>query len=252
MEPFSTLNRTPHSNYSTQLVPEPCAPVSLLSSIKNARGFTLVEMLVVLGIITVVTTITLLGHSNFDRTMLLTDAAYTVALSAREMQTYGLSSRVTATFTNIGYGLYINASAPTSYVTYADINRITSVPHCPSGSNPASPEYKRGNCLFETTSPADTIVQTYSFSRGFRISRFCGRFGSNTYCSNDASNPLTSLDVVFMRPNTDAIVSGRRSTGAPIELTSAQIYLSTANGLVTRGICITQIGQISVSEGNCP
>ncbi len=219
---------------------------------ETCRGFTLVEMLVVLGIITVVTTITLLGHSNFDRTMLLTDAAYTVALSAREMQTYGLSSRINSTFTNIGYGLYVNASVPNSYTTYADTQRITSVPHCPSGTDVNSPEYKRGNCLFESTSPADIIVQTYSFSRGFRISRFCGRFGANTYCSNDASNPLTTLDVVFMRPNTDAIVSGRRSTGAPIELTSAQIYLSTANGSATRGICITQIGQISVSEGNCP
>jgi len=225
-----------------------------ISLTQRVRAFTLIEMLVVLAIITVVTTVTLVGHSSFDRSMLLTDATYSVALAAREMQTYGLSSRVTGGYTNIGYGLYVSANSPTSYLTYGDTQRVTSVPACLAltGSDSSSPDYKRGNCMYETTAPADTIVETSTFARGFRITKFCGKSGATTYCSTDASSPLTALDVVFMRPNTDAVVTGRRSTGSPLSLSSAAIYVSTADNVATRAVCITQIGQIYVSATACP
>lgn len=223
------------------------------------RGFTLVEMGVVMIIITVVTLITLLGHSNFDRSMLLTDAAYSVALGAREMQTFGLSSRTAdlggSTFAaNIAYGIYVTSASPSSYLLYADTQRSGGGPlsNCPTGTVSSSPNYKLGNCLYETTAPADKIVETFSFGRGFRVASFCGKNGAVTYCSTDSTSPLTSLDVVFMRPNTDTVITGRRQSAAPVTLTSAAIYLTTNDNSATRGVCFTQVGQISVATSTCP
>lgn len=228
-----------------------------------ARGFSLVEMTVVIAIITVVTTIALVGHSSFDRSMLLTDAAYTVALGAREMQTFGLSSRAAslpggAFAANVAYGIHVETSdspTPNWYLLFADTQRSGGAPlsNCPTGIDFSSPDYKLGNCLYETTAPADGIVERFSFSRGFRISSFCGKNGSATHCSTDGTSPLTALDIVFMRPNTDAVMTGRRSGASAVPFTSAGIYISTADGSATRGICFSQVGQVSVIlSGTCP
>ena len=48
------------------------------------RGFSLIEMMVVLVIIALITTIALFGQQDFNRSLLLTDTAYTIALTARE------------------------------------------------------------------------------------------------------------------------------------------------------------------------
>jgi len=224
------------------------------------RGFTLIEMMVVVIIITVVTLIALLGQSSFDRSMLLTDAAYNVALGAREMQTFGLSSRTFdvggSTFAaNIGYGMYVATTTPNSYLLYADTQRSGGAPlaNCPTGTVSSSPNYKLGNCLYETTAPADGIVERFSFTRGFKVNRFCGVSGVTTYCSTDSNSPLTSLDIVYMRPSTDAVMTGRRQSASPVQFSSAAIYISTADSSVTRAICFTQVGQVSVVlEGNCP
>lgn len=224
-----------------------------------ARAFTLVEMLVVLSIISIVTLVTLSGHSNFDRSMLLTDAAYNVALSARQMQTFGLSSRSFnvsgSNVTNIAYGVHFDIATPTRYLTFADTQRTTPVNSsiCPltAITDTTSPDYKRGNCIYDASGTADGILETFTFSRGFRVARFCGKSGATTYCSTDSSTPLTALDVVFVRPNTDAIVTAQRG-GTSLKLDSAQIYLTTNDAQATRGICVTQIGQISVAQTSCP
>lgn len=229
---------------------------------RSLQAFSLVELMVVVAIISTVTMIALLGQSNFDRTMLLSDTAYSVALGAREMQTFGVSSRgydidagpTVNIVTNIAYGLHVTTSALNSYILFADTERVTSpLTNCLTGSVSTAPEYKRGNCVYESTAPADGIVQRYTFTRGFRISRFCVKVGATSYCSNDATSPLTTLDVAFMRPNTDTVITARRQSAATIDTaTSAQIYLSTADGSATRGVCFSPLGQVSVAVGTCP
>lgn len=219
----------------------------------RASGFSLVEMMVVLAIISVVTSIALIGQGDFNRSILLTDTAYTVALSLREMQTYGLSSRKFNSTQNAGYGAYMSSANTGSYVLFADtmdadaVDRNAYATNCLFGGT-GTPESKPGDCIY--TAGSDGIVQTYAFSRGFRISKFCGLNGATKYCSTDASLPLTEMNVVFLRSNTESAVLAKRN-GVWTVLTSAEIYLQPYDGSSTKGICVSRVGQISVTNGTC-
>ncbi len=220
-----------------------------LQSTLASRGFTLVEMLVVLSIIAIITMISLFGQSTFNRSVLLTDTAYTVALSLREMQSLGLSSRKFGAVQNAGYGAYFATNNTSSYILFADIGGSSPPTACPKGTS-GQPDWKPGNCRYEVAT--DGLVQRYSFSNRFSLSHICGTASSNgtRYCSTNDS--LSSIDVVFLRSNTtDTIMTGQRSAG-PTALSKAEIYIRSNNGGDTRGICVSQVGQVSVAFGTCP
>ncbi len=222
-----------------------------------SRGFTLVEMLVVLAIISVITAIALFSQNDFNRSVVLTDTAYSVALSLREMQTFGLSSRQYNGIQNAGYGLYLSKASPNTYQLFADTYKPSSNPTIPSNcvvgplSTP-TPESKPGDCLY--TSGSDGIVQNYAFSRGFQVTKFCGYDTSATpvkRCSTDATGGIDALSVVFLRSTTESIVEGLQGSSW-IPLTSAEIYITSSDATGTRGICVSRIGQVSVTTGTCP
>ena len=176
------------------------------------RGFTLVEMLVVLAIIAIITAVVITGQSNYNKTLILTDTTYTVALSARTAQSFGLASRKYGNVQNPGYGLHFSSATPNSYLMFADTDPSLAPPsNCPLGT-PGTPEQKPGDCRYTS---ADGLVNTFTFTNRFAISRFCGKTGLTEYCSTDSA-PLTSLDLVFMRPNTSTVISGlvNGSTGS--------------------------------------
>lgn len=220
----------------------PAAPV---------RGFTLIEMLVVLAIIVVITSIALVGQTSFNRSLILTDTAYRVALSVRESQSLGLSSRRYTTTQNAGYGVYFTTG--NTYVQFADIyppepgNALSGA--CVGHTVTSGPEARPGNCMYDLNQ--DGIMKTYKFERGLYVKQFCGTttLGAR-YCS-DAATPLTALHVVFLRPNTESSIIGVRS-GAPVELTDAEIYIEPAEGGAVRGICISKVGQVAVASSTCP
>lgn len=57
------------------------------------QGFTLIEMITVLGIFMVMTSVVLFNYNKFTNDTILTNMAYEVALSVREAQIYGVSVR---------------------------------------------------------------------------------------------------------------------------------------------------------------
>jgi hypothetical protein len=226
------------------------ASLSFLKS-RALPAFSLVEMIVALGIIGLITAITLNGQTNFDKSLTVTDTAYTVALSIREAQTFGLSSRAFGSTFNAPYGIHFSASTPNTYVLFADVYPVapgTSSSYCPGHTGAAgSPEAKPGNCLYD--SAQSEVAQTFTFRRGFTLTNICGRdTGGVQRCTTGGY--LTGLDILFLRPNTDSVVVGLTTTGN-LKLNDVQLTLSAPSG-GTRYICVTSVGEISVATTTCP
>lgn len=222
---------------------------------KPVRGFTLVEMIVVLAIIIIITTIALLGQSSFNRSMVLTDTAYTIAFSIREAQALGISSRAFAGTQDAGYGVNFANLSPTSYKLFADTHPIapgdTQYPAiCPGHPNVPStnPEAKPGDCI--QTLPSE-IVRTYSLNNGFRISGFCGRQSNGVQLCNGA---IDALNIVYLRPNTQSVITGVNGN-IRTALQDATIRVSSPDGSIERCIYVSKVGQVSVvqeGEIECP
>lgn len=206
---------------------------------KPVRGFTLVEMLVVLAIIVIVTGVVINGQSSYNRSLILTDTAYTVAYSVRQAQSLGLASRSISSVSNAGYG--VRFSGTTGYVIFGDTGgtSVLSASVCPVGTA-GTPDAKPGNCKYDAGT--DSIVQNYTFSRGFTISNICGKTSVGGTCTT-----VTALDVVFMRPETRAILIGPTNQS----FVCAQMTVAEPTGGATRIVRVSQLGEISVGQ-TCP
>jgi prepilin-type N-terminal cleavage/methylation domain-containing protein len=214
-------------------------------------GFTVVEMLVVLSIIVVITVVAVSGQGTFNRSLLLTDTAYTIAFSIREAQTLGLSSRVFSTVQNAGYGIRFSRSSPKSYTEYADIFPAkpgdTQGGSCPGHSirTASSLDARPGNCQYDSTE----LVRTYTLSRGFYVGTMCGTEANGT--QRCTPNDFDHLDISFMRPSTNAVILGRKvGVSCCTSFTTATIYLNSPDGAAQRCIVVTQVGQVAVKA--CP
>jgi prepilin-type N-terminal cleavage/methylation domain-containing protein len=66
--------------------------------IKNTKkGFTLLELLFVIGIFSILTSITIYNYGDFNNNIIMSNMAYEVALEIRQAQVYGLSVRGVST-----------------------------------------------------------------------------------------------------------------------------------------------------------
>jgi prepilin-type N-terminal cleavage/methylation domain-containing protein len=59
--------------------------------LKLNSGFTLVEMMVVMTLVTILATVIIFNHQKFNDNLELTNLSYEVALSLRQAQVYGVS-----------------------------------------------------------------------------------------------------------------------------------------------------------------
>jgi prepilin-type N-terminal cleavage/methylation domain-containing protein len=218
------------------------------------RGFTLVEMMVVLIIITLITTVAITSQGAFNRSLVLTDTAYTIAFSIREAQTYGLSSRTASGQSGVGYGIRFSTVTPKSYILFADASPVspgsTQSGLCPGHTQPSSsPDAHPGDCIYDTAVSAE-LVRTYTLNRGFNIYKFCGTELATPHATKCSATHFETIHISFMRPSTDTTIFGRSSTGTLTALSDATIYLRSPDGVAERCILVSRVGQISVA--NCP
>lgn len=179
---------------------------------KPHRGFSLVELLVVLTIISLITMVVIARYRDFDSTILLRNLAYEIALSVREAQTLGISVQNPASSTgnpfNYAYGVHF--ARGTSYMLFADLN--------------TNGQYDSGE-----------EISSYTIGKNNGIARL--------YANNaEGTTEVTTLDVLFRRPEPDA-----RFTASPAVpgISSVRVIIASQKG-TERTIEVWTTGQIAV------
>ncbi|MBU4480160.1 type II secretion system GspH family protein [Patescibacteria group bacterium] len=189
------------------------------------KGFSLVELIVVVGIVLMITSSVLYNHSHFSGAFTLESLAYEVALTVREAQFFGLNVREAnigvGTF-DTGYGVYFDMASPTSFIFFADLNR---------------------NRFYDGVSE---LLDIYNITQGNSITNLC----LDSACALSA----TELTISFSRPNPDAYIK----TDNPAECGGVAtnsgcgegiiIVSSPKSSVIDKKITVTSTGQISVGN----
>jgi len=183
---------------------------------RPSAGFTVIELLVVSGIIALISGLVLVNNNRFGGEVLLQNLAYDIALSIRQAQQFGISVQRFQGGFGAPYGMHFQssgASAQSVYVLFAD----------------AVDE----NGLYD----GGEIVQSTTVSQGYRIVDLCVTPPDSTEVCG-----LTSLDITFKRPEPDAYI---RSAGIGNLNESARIRLTSPRG-DQKEVTVEANGQISV------
>ncbi len=148
-------------------------------------GFSLIELLVVIGISVLMTTLLLINMRTGTDHVELEGEAYKIATLAREAQTYAISTKTFGTtLTYPSVGLY-----------FANIPNGTSVLFFGEPKAPPNPDGKY--------STGDQTIKTFNLMSGYKIISICG---NTTSCP---SGTLNNVSVAYQRPFVSAsIMSG--------------------------------------------
>lgn len=189
---------------------------------KNA-GFTLVEMLISVGIFTLISGLILANYPEFRSRNALDNLTAQVALVFREAQIYGISVRAeNGSDFDTAYGVHIDLTSQTGnkeFIIFADKDRDRVFN--PGGQNP------------------DTVVETFRLTGGEYVESICA-----PSCVGADVVPVDSVTTVFIRPNPDAYFS---IDDVPTDsVASISIRISNRGGTYKRNVEIFNTGQISI------
>ena len=201
--------------------------------VRSTAGFTLVELLVSISIFAFMTALLVVKYGNFNNGVLITNLAYDVALTIRQAQSFGLnvkqadnSKTCIGTFGASGdafqcsYGAHFETADSSHFKLFLDDYLVNSVYDCVGTS---------------CSTGGDYIINSYAIKRGATVSRLCVTTGTGS------CNDVSSLDIVFQRPNPDAIINGSTVN------TYAQIELRATDGTL-KHVVVRKTGQISIEN----
>lgn len=210
---------------------------SIFSKLKifSKRGFTLVELIVVIAIATVMMSVLVIQQSKWNDSLVVSSQAYEMALMIRQAQVYALGVRENPAasasgdkFSN-GYGVYFDKGNLDRYILFGDVN---------------------GNKAYDSGEE----IEIKNFTRGVLIYDMCGVKGTGQYDERCAfSGPGTNVSkitILYKRPEPKAEVvflTGGNNPSTNV-VPSAKIYIKSPQG-ISFYIEADSTGQISAKEG---
>ncbi len=228
------------------------------------KGFSLVEMIVVIAIFTFITGIVLFNYANFSTNVTLQNLTQDVALSIRKAQVYALGIKTGETIPGTvgvikGYGVHFDVNNPKSFIIFADKEYVAG-----QGGNRIYDA--RNGCGSTDTEcvekldiqSTDCLYQVwYKSNLGTTNTRFQQMGGQPLSCFKTGSGvpPLPTipfLDITFTRPNPDATFCSDSPT---CPLFYQQVYnadwvaieVASAKGL-TKTIYVYPTGLITIAD----
>lgn len=210
--------------------------IKYLSSDSRARkskmgGFTLIELMVTVGIFVFMTALVLAKYNNFYSGTIFKNLAYDIALTVRQAQTYGISVKVrddpAAKNFDSAYGIRFSVASA------ADLKKFSLSAYNKNGAG-----YSR---------LTDDNLRTFNIKNGAKIQSIC--LGISTLTCTDILNITNSqnvLDVIFQRPNPDAIFCTANGNVCNT-YKYAKINLIAADNETTKTVMINNVGQITVN-----
>jgi len=174
---------------------------------KNNSGFTLLELLIVVAIMIIMLSVSLFNYNKFGKNIELENDAYTVALSIREAQVYGVNkaSREKQEIEfgkNYRYGIYFARTSKgvtgvddKKFIIYVDGLRDDSTIE-PESQGERFTDLGSTNC---TRSGNDECYSQLIFNKGNKIKDILVN-NSGTWSSVDY------VDISFKRPDPDAFI----------------------------------------------
>ena len=192
--------------------------------IKNSvRGITLIEILVVIFIIAVFSSILVVNFPKIARQFALTRAVYKMSQDLRRAQDMALSGQQVQGINVKGYGVYINLDSPSlgnkKYVIYADMNN--------------DQQYDLSGVICGQQLPnQDCIIETIDFSQT--------EFGVVIDRIENTNNRW--IDINFKPPNPTTTITSLLSG-----LNRAQIIFALESDLLkTRIVSVNTAGLIEI------
>lgn len=224
----------------------PASPLKVFNA-----GFTLIELMVVLAIVISITGVVFTSQSSFNKTLVLANTAYDVALTIRSAEMYGLGNRAIGGATNIGYGINFQKAVPGIFTLFADTYPSANAANChglPVGGAGA-PNAQVGDCVYEVVQGEK--VSDYTLGNGITIQDFCAYYGNGTEsCAVAHGGSLSSLDIVFARPSPNPFMSVNEFYSSAFPVIAACITLSSPQG-GSRFVGVSLSGAISASATPC-
>lgn len=197
-------------------------------------GFTLLELLLVIGILGVITTVILSSHSRFGGEIILRSLAYDMTLSIRQAQTYGISVKSESGTNRFaqGHGFHISMENPRNYILFADAYELV-------GNDSYLAEGDESDGIY---ADQRELITSYTLGGGYTIKELCVTNISGETCYPAGSS--VALDITFVRPEPDAYIL-LTENGTSRMYSAATITLLAPRGY-ERSITVSVTGQVSI------
>lgn len=226
-------------------------------------------MLVVLSIIGIITSVAVTGQAAFNRSFILSNTAYDIALTLRSAEAYGLGNRAIGD-RSTGYGLNFNRLTPSVFTLFVDSYRpvgseSSQLCHPLPANDPRGPDARPGNCAYDASQGERKTA--YTLGNGITINKFCANDGSwrcstelpcteiwlggRKTCVTVRNSRLSSLDIIFARPDTQPFMSVNGSYSKSSPVSQACLEIASPQGS-SRYIYVFSSGAITTNALSCP
>lgn len=197
----------------------------------NNKGFTLAELIIVIAIMAIISTLALFNSSKLNSSVLLSDTAYEIGLIVRDAQISGLGAKVLlsggmATTTN--QGVYFNMDKQETVILFADLDK--------------------GNAYSDGE---DTQVYNIENKRAGKILSMCTIPGDSEGTDICDESNISELNVIFKRPNPEAYFYVSDGVNPSEHQGSVVINIGFVDG-ECKSIIIYKTGAIQIDKSYCP